>query len=75
MKPDTKATVCVANPLSYKSLTLDPATATAVTGTDQIASSSVKLGGCALSPGNTLLSMRTRGLPTRITSARARDTL
>ena len=37
MKPGTKATVCVANPLSYESLTLDPATATAVTGTDQIA--------------------------------------
>ena len=37
MKPTTKATVCVANPLAYETLTLDPASATALAGTDQIA--------------------------------------
>src|ERR1039458_9188944 len=37
MKPKTKATVCVANPLAYETLTLDPASATALAGIDQIA--------------------------------------
>lgn len=37
MKPKTKATVCVANPLAYETLTLDPASAAALAGADQVA--------------------------------------
>ena len=44
MKPTTKATVCVANPLAYETLTLDPASATALAGTDQIAGKRVAAG-------------------------------